>query len=92
MGDSDKNLEVKSDNFDEVTVEDVAVKTARPAKARKEKEGFFSQVKAEFRKAVWPSGKSLWKMTASVLISSVVLGAIIVAVDLVIRLGLELIV
>ena len=92
MGDPDKDLEVKSDNFDEVTVEDVAARTARPARAKKSKEGFFAQVRAEFRKVIWPSGKSLWKMTASVLISSVVLGAIIVAVDLVIRLGLELIV
>ena len=92
MGDSDKNLKAEPDNFDNVTVEDVAAKTAKPVKAKKEKDGFFSQVNAEFKKVVWPSGKSIWKMTASVLLSSLVLGAIIVAVDLVIRLGLELIV
>ena len=54
MGDSEKNL-ADGKLSDDIIVEDVAVKTARTAKAKKtsSRNGFFSQVKAEFKKIIW---------------------------------------
>ena len=93
MGDSEKNL-TDGKLSDDIIVEDVAVKTAKPAKvkAKSGKAGFFSQVKAEFKKIIWPSRQSLGKQTLAVLISSVCLGVIITIVDMIVRLGLELLV
>lgn len=93
MGDSEKNL-ADGKLSDDIIVEDVTVKTARTAKAKKtsNRNGFFSQVKAEFKKIIWPSRQSLGKQTLAVLLSSIGLGVIITLVDMIIRLGLELLV
>ena len=48
--------------------------------------------KAEFKKIIWPSRQSLGKQTLAVLLSSIGLGVIITLVDMIIRLGLELLV
>lgn len=92
MGDSEKNL-TDGKLSDDIIVEEVAAKTAKTAKvkAKSGKAGFFSQVKAEFRKIIWPSRQSLGKQTVAVLLSSICLGVIITIVDMIIRLGLELI-
>lgn len=90
MGDT----EIKNTSFDDITVEEVSAKTAKAPKPKKvgKKDGFFSQVKAEFKKIIWPSRQSLLKQTVAVIVSSAVLGLIIAIVDLIIRYGLELIV
>lgn len=94
MEDSEKDLKGGSTSLDEVTVADLEAKTAKPVKANKKsgKEGFFSQVKAEFKKIIWPSRQSLLKQTGVVLIYSVVLGVAIALVDLVIQFGLDLVI
>lgn len=88
MSDSEKNLNNKlSDDF---IVEDVAAKTAKPVKTskKKAKAGFFAQVKAEFKKIIWPSKQSLFRQTVAVIVATLVVGIIIFAVDYVIKLGL----
>lgn len=95
MSDSEKDLMQKklSDDF---IVEDVNIKTAKPAKAKKKSGksggGFFSQIKAEFKKIIWPSRQSLFRQTVAVVISTLVVGILIYAVDIVIKLGLDLII
>ena len=61
----------------------------KSAKKPERKTSFFSEVVAEFKKIVWPNRNSLFKQTVAVIVSSVILGAIIVLVDLVIRFGIE---
>lgn len=92
MGDSEN--EIVKNSYEDITVEEVANKTAKAPKAKKvgKKNGFFSQVKAEFKKIVWPSSQSLMKQTVAVIVSSVILGVIIFVVDFIIKIGLELIV
>lgn len=94
MSDSEKNL-LNSKVSDDIIVEEVVAKAAKPAKAAKKskkKDGFFSQVKAEFKKIIWPSRQSLFRQTVAVIASSVIVGVIIVIVDNVIRIGLNLII
>lgn len=94
MSDSEKELKDGNASIDEVTVADMDAKTAKPVKvkAKSGKEGFFSQIKAEFKKIIWPSRQSLLKQTGVVLIYSVVLGVVITLVDLVIQFGLDLVI
>ena len=57
-------------------------------KANSESKGFVDGLKAEFRKIVWPTQQVLAKLTAAVIAVSLVLGAIIAALDWAFRLGL----
>lgn len=94
MSDSEKELKDKTASVDEVSVADMDAKTVKPVKAKPKsgKENFFSQIKAEFKKIIWPSRQSLLKQTGVVLIYSVVLGVVITLVDLVIQFGLDLVI
>ena len=56
--------------------------------ANYENKGFVDGLKAEFRKIVWPTQEVLAKQTAAVIAVSLVLGAIIAALDWAFRLGL----
>ena len=94
MGDCEKEVNNSNATAEDITVEDMVAKTAtaKSAKEKKKaqkKKGFFSGVVAEFKKIIWPNRNSLFKQTLAVVVSSVILGAIIVLVDLVIRLGIE---
>lgn len=61
-------------------------------KPKRQKQSWFSGLKAEFSKIVWPDKTSLTKETVAVVIVSVLLGVIITIVDLVARLGIEFLV
>ena len=90
MGDSEKK--VIDDNFslEDVTVEEATARTAKaPRAAKSGKSNFFTEVGSEFKKIIWPNSQSLWKQTAAVLVSSLVLGAVIALLDFLIRLGIE---
>ena len=94
MGDFEKEVSNSNAKAEDITVEDMVAKTAtaKSAKEKKKaqkKKGFFSGVVAEFNKIIWPNRNSLFKQTLAVVVSSVILGAIIVLVDLVIRFGIE---
>lgn len=62
-------------------------KAARPAKAK-----FFQGVKAEFRKITWPDRELLLKQSVAVVAISIVLGAIIAVLDLVLQYAIDFLV
>ena len=64
--------------------------TAKSEQAGKKK-SFVKGMKAEYKKIVWPSRDTVTKQTIAVLISTIALGAVITVLDLVIRLGLDVI-
>ena len=51
-------------------------------KSEKKKDSFFSGVKSEFKKIIWPTKKDLAKESVSVIASTIVLGAIIEVLDM----------
>ena len=56
------------------------------------KKSFIKTLKAEFKKIIWPDKETLTKQTIAVLVSSVVLGAMIAVLDLIIKFGLNIII
>lgn len=92
MGDFEKEVMDSNASENELTVEELVAKTAKTANKKKEKSTFFSSLRAEFKKIVWPTRQVLIKKSIAVLASSVILGVVIAVIDLIIRLGLELIV
>ncbi len=56
------------------------------------KNSFIKNLKVEFKKIIWPDKATLTKQTASVLVMSVVLGAIVAVLDLIIKFGLNIII
>lgn len=94
MSDLEKNVQNSSSSVDEITVEAAAAKTAaakkkKDAKKAERKTSFFGEVAAEFKKIIWPNRNSLVKRSIAVIVSSVLLGALIALVDLIVRFGLE---
>ena len=58
----------------------------------KKKSSALKGLKAEFKKIIWPDKKTLTKQTIAVLICSVVIGAMIAVLDLIIKFGLNIII
>ena len=61
-----------------------ATKTARPK--------FFRGVKAEFKKITWPDKELLLKQSVAVVAISIVLGAIIAVLDLILQYAVDFLV
>ncbi len=61
-------------------------------KEKKAKTSFFKGLKAEFKRIIWPNSKTLIRETTAVVVVSVLLGAIITALDFVIRIGIDFLV
>jgi preprotein translocase subunit SecE len=53
------------------------------------KKSFATGLKQEFRKIIWPNKNSLVRQTIAVVITTVVLGLIIAAVDYAAQLGID---
>ena len=53
------------------------------------KTSWFTGLKAEFDKIIWPDKKSLSRQTAAVVAVSIVLGLIIAVLDVIIRYGVD---
>ncbi|MBQ4046075.1 MAG: preprotein translocase subunit SecE [Lachnospiraceae bacterium] len=71
---------------DNTTKEKKSKKTEKTGKS-----GFnyhWNNLKAEFKKIIWPSREALTKKTAAVVASTVVLSVIISVVDLLVKFGL----
>ena len=51
------------------------------------KDSWFKNMKAEFKKIVWPDRKSLIRQSVAVIASAVGLGFIIALLDMIIRFG-----
>lgn len=67
-------------------------KSSGEEKAKAPKPKFFDGVKAEFKKISWPDKESLLKQSVAVVGVSVVIGAIIAVLDMVLRYGIDFIV
>lgn len=50
---------------------------------------FFDGVKAEFKKIIWPDKDTLLKQSVAVVAASIVLGAIIALVDMLMQYGVN---
>ena len=64
-------------------------KVSKTPKAPKVK--FFDGVKAEFKKIIWPDKDRLTKETVVVVVSTIILGIVIAALDLIIKFGLNIV-
>ena len=56
------------------------------------KTSWFTGLKAEFSKIIWPDKKSLTRQTVAVVAVSVILGLIIAVLDLIIKYGVDILV
>lgn len=56
------------------------------------KRSFFTELKGEFRKIVWPDRKLLGKQSVAVILAAIVIGCIIAAVDWVMQIGMTFII
>lgn len=56
------------------------------------KRGFFTELKGEFRKIVWPDKKLLGKQSVAVILAAIIIGCIIAAVDWVMQVGMTFII
>ncbi|MDD6435185.1 MAG: preprotein translocase subunit SecE [Clostridiales bacterium] len=56
------------------------------------KKSWFKGLEAEFKKIIWPDRTTLTKRTSAVVIASIVLGAIITVIDVLVRSGIELLI
>ena len=56
------------------------------------KTSWFSGLKAEFNKIIWPDKKSLTRQAAAVVAVSVILGLIIAVLDVIIKYGVDFLV
>ena len=61
-------------------------------KAKTQKKSWFKGLQAEFKKIIWPDKKTLAKQTTAVVAVSVVLGALIAVIDVILRYGIDLLV
>lgn len=59
------------------------------AKQEKKSSNFFSETKNEFKKITWPTKKILGKQTITVIVISLIVGAIIYGYDLVIDFAIQ---
>ncbi|MBB5263449.1 preprotein translocase subunit SecE [Catenibacillus scindens] len=60
---------------------DTAQKVKKPSK--------FSQIKAEFKKVIWPDKATAAKRTIAVVVISVILGVIIAILDFIFKYGID---
>ncbi|MBM6854364.1 preprotein translocase subunit SecE [Mediterraneibacter glycyrrhizinilyticus] len=61
-------------------------------KTKTQKKSWFKGLQAEFKKIIWPDKKTLAKQTTAVVAVSVVLGALIAVIDVILRYGIDLLV
>ncbi len=59
---------------------------------KRPKENWFTGLKAEFHKIIWPTKEALVKQTTAVVITSVILGLIIALLDTLFQYGVNVLV
>ena len=57
-----------------------------------QKKSWFKGLKAEFNMIVWPDKNTLAKQTTAVVAVSVILGALIAVIDVILRYGIDLLI
>lgn len=55
-----------------------------------QKRSWFTGLKSEFRKIIWPDKKSLLRQTIAVVVVSLLLGLIIAGIDYVVQYGVDI--
>ena len=60
--------------------------------SKTQKKNWFKGLQAEFKKVVWPDKKTLARQTTAVVAVSVVLGAVIAVIDVILRYGIDFLV
>jgi len=69
--------------------ETAAVKSSPKAAAqKKDKKPFWKNMKAEYRKVIWPDKKTAMKETSAVIVWSICVGLLVAVLDTVIKFGL----
>ena len=63
-----------------------------PENTKTQKKSWFKGLQAEFKKVIWPDKKTLARQTTAVVAVSVVLGALIAVVDVILRYGIDFLV
>ncbi len=56
------------------------------------KRSFFTELKGEFRKIIWPDKKLLGKQSVAVIVAAIIIGCIIAALDWIMQIGLSFII
>lgn len=56
---------------------------------KQKRPGFFSGMKAEFKKIIWPDRRETLKQSVAVVAISVVVGVIIAVIDYVVKYGVD---
>lgn len=56
------------------------------------KRSYFTELKGEFRKIIWPDKKLLGKQSVAVILAAIAIGCIIAALDWVMQIGLSFII
>ena len=57
-----------------------------------QKKSWFKGLQAEFKKVIWPDKRTLARQTTAVVAVSILLGAVIAVVDVILRYGIDLLV
>ncbi len=57
-----------------------------------QKKSWFRGLQAEFKKIIWPDKRTLARQTTAVVVVSVVLGAVIAVIDMILRYGIDLLI
>ncbi len=55
-----------------------------------QKRSWFTELKSEFRKIIWPDKKSLFRQTVAVVVVSVLLALVIAGIDYLVQYGLDI--
>ncbi len=80
MGDSENK---------ELVGQDEPKKTGNVENEPKKSGGRIQKLKSEFKKIIWPDKNTVIKETTAVVVVTVILGAIIALLDLIIKTGLD---
>ena len=56
------------------------------------KASWFTGLKAEYRKIIWPTKNAIIRQTVAVVVSTIILGLIIAGVDYLIQYGIDILV
>lgn len=65
---------------------------AEEKKEKQPRESWFTGLKAEYQKIIWPTKESLAKQTTAVVVTSVIVGIIIALLDSLIQYGVNFLV
>ncbi len=57
-----------------------------------QKKSWFKGLQVEFKKVIWPDKKTLARQTTAVVAVSVILGALIAVIDVILRYGIDLLI